>query len=341
MSGTRQPAWAEIESRVPRPGGRAVLVIGAFVLLMVTICLVMFERSPPPEPGLWFARAAGLTIAVFGCAAFALGCNATFRRMYVRHAAADVLANVPREPVIVEGANVHGRLTHEFVETIDGWHFRPASRNWRNDRRFMLSFGMPFLLLAAGLFSWCLHRDGTARSWPMAILAGTFLTVSIGGTVFWVMAVMLRWSYGRLSTLFITRGGDWLKFEGPTPVEHDRDWLKYGFAGNPQRQTLSIPSARLVAVQLCPWKFVMGSTHHRSVTWAVQGLLVLSADELEHYERLPILLSSDATGAARLMRRLADVLSVPYLFHADAAGWQEEEARAATRAPLRSGGIVG
>jgi hypothetical protein len=44
--------------------------------------------------------------------------------------------------------------------------------------------------------------------------------------------------------------------------------------------------------------------------------------------------------AARLMRRLADVLSVPYLFHADAAGWQQEEARAKTRPPLSSGCIV-
>ncbi|MBX9790281.1 MAG: hypothetical protein K2Y37_15290 [Pirellulales bacterium] len=340
MSAARQPAWTEVESPVPRPGGRWVLFLGGFVFLMGAGCFAMFERSPPPDVGLWVARAGTLLTAVLGAAALAVGCDATFRPRYVRHAAADVLADVPREPVIVEGANVHGRLTHELVESADGWHFRPATRHWHNDRRLMLGFGIPFLLLAAGFLSWFLHRDGTARNWPLAILAGGFLTVSIGGTVFWLMVVMLRWSYERLPSLAIPRGGDSIEFEGPVPVDHDRDWLKYGFAGNPERQQLTIPAVRLAAVQLCPWKFVMGGTHDRSITWAVQGLLVVTSDEPGHYERLPILLSSDATGAARLMRGLADVLGVPYLFHADAAGWQQEEARAKTRLPVKSGGIV-
>ena len=340
MSAPRRQDWAEVESRVPRPGRHIVLFIGGFVFLMGAGGFAMFERSPPPDVSLWVARAGTLTTAILGGAALAVGCDATFRKVYVRHAASAVLADVPREPVIVEGANVHGRLTHELIETADGWQFRPATHNWRNDRRFLLGFGIPFLLLAAGLFSWALHRDGTARNWPLAILAGGFLTVSIGGTVFWVMAAMLRWSYGRLPSLAIPRGGEALVYEGPMPVDHNRDFLKYGFAGNPERQQLTIPRARLAAVQLCPWKFAMGGTHDRSITWAVQGLLVLAADEPGHYERLPVLLSSDETGAARLMRQLADVLGVPYLFHADAAGWQEEEARAKTREPLKTGGIV-
>jgi hypothetical protein len=55
--------------------------------------------------------------------------------------------------------------------------------------------------------------------------------------------------------------------------------------------------------------------------------------------RLPITLTSDSAGAARLMQRLAATLEVPYLFAADAAGWQAEEARAAKRPSLRVGDI--
>lgn len=338
MPATAPPDWAEVESRVHRPARGMLLAAGALFLAFGLIALLSYDRGASSISDRAYVVALGGIFFLIGCVVFTAA--ATTSAVYIRHAAAEVLANVPREPVLVEGANVHGRLTHELVETTDGWHFRPASRNWRNDRRFLLGFGVPFLLFAAGVLSWFLHRDGTARNWPLAILTGGFITVSIGGTVFWVMAAMLRWSYGRLPSLVIARGGEALAYEGPMPVDHNRDWLKYGFAGNPERQQLSIPRARLAAVQLCPWKFVMGGTHDRSITWAVQGLLVLSSDEQEHFQRLPILLSSDSSGAAQLMRRLADVLAVPYLFHADAAGWQDEEARAKTRRPLHSGGIV-
>jgi hypothetical protein len=36
----------------------------------------------------------------------------------VRHAADDVLADVPREPVLWEGSVMHGRLTHELPSAV-------------------------------------------------------------------------------------------------------------------------------------------------------------------------------------------------------------------------------
>jgi len=218
-----------------------LLAAGALFLAFGLIALLSYDRGASSISDRAYVVALGGIFFLIGCVVFTAA--ATTSAVYIRHAAAEVLANVPREPVLVEGANVHGRLTHELVETTDGWHFRPASRNWRNDRRFLLGFGVPFLLFAAGVLSWFLHRDGTARNWLLAILTGGFITVSIGGTVFWVMAAMLRWSYGRLPSLVIARGGEALAYEGPMPVEHNRDWLKYGFAGNPERQQLSIPRA--------------------------------------------------------------------------------------------------
>ncbi len=67
--------------------------------------------------------------------------------------------------------------------------------------------------------------------------------------------------------------------------------------------------------------------------------MVLASSDRAEYRRLPILLTGDFAGAARLMQRLARTLQVPYLFCGDAAGWKMEETRAKNRPPLRSGGI--
>ncbi len=96
----------------------------------------------------------------------------------------------------------------------------------------------------------------------------------------------------------------------------------------------------MVAVQLCPWKFVVGNSSNSLTTWAVQGLIVLAHSDIDTYDRLPILLTSDFVGAARLMHKLGEVLQVPYVYGADAAGWKAETIRARTRPPLKSGGIV-
>jgi hypothetical protein len=105
--------------------------------------------------------------------------------------------------------------------------------------------------------------------------------------------------------------------------------------GASNRRKLLIPVQSLVAVQLCPWHHRVGSGE---TTLAVQGLIVIERIEGSGYERLPILVTGDFVGAARLMRRLSEVLQVPYLFGADAAVWKAEFSRAQSRPPLKSGG---
>jgi hypothetical protein len=77
----------------------------------------------------------------------------------------------------------------------------------------------------------------------------------------------------------------------------------------------------------------------KEYTHAARGVLVLHFAANIAYPRLPILLTSDVRGAARLMQRLALTLCVPYLFHANEAGWQAEAKRAKIRPALRAGGV--
>lgn len=250
----------------------------------------------------------------------------------------DALGDVPREPVLAENSIVLDQVLQHLVETANGWHFGPAWHYWRIERRFMIGFAVPFSLVFAGVFSWCLHDVGIARTWTVAILAGTLLTAVSVGSAFGLSWTLQHWQYDRLVSLEIPRGGDLLDLERPMPGDA-RDPLKYGPLGNPARQQVQLLRSRLIAVQLCPWKFVVDKSRYTGSVKAVQGLLVLSGDKADQIERVPILLTSETHGAAKLLRRLADVLEVPFLFHAGAAGWQEEESRAKTRLPLSSGAI--
>jgi hypothetical protein len=155
----------------------------------------------------------------------------------------------------------------------------------------------------------------------------------------------MRTGYRQLSSLSIPRSGSSLEFEtGQKTLPDDMglaQGLKWLLEGGTERQRLTIPRDLVAAVQVCPWQFVMSSTKGRSTTWAVQGLLVLANAQQCESQRLPLLVTGDCAGGSQLMRRLADVLQVPFLFHADAAGWQAESVRASSRPPLRSGGMMG
>jgi hypothetical protein len=246
---------------------------------------------------------------------------------------------VPREPVVLEGSVVYGRVTHELVEDSDGWHLRPAMGHWTHDKRFLLGFGIPFSTFFAGALSWALHRENGVGTWPLAITCGIGAALVCGGPVLLTIGLMMRAGYRRLCWLSAPRNGDDLELDSPAEIDPTRAdqtaGSKWVFLGEGARQRLTIPRELLRAVQLCPWKHVVGSS---SIAWAVQGLLVVASPSEGEYRRLPILLSSDVGGAAGLMQRLAATLGVPFLFCADAAGFEAERIRAQDRRPLRAGG---
>jgi hypothetical protein len=291
----------------------------------------------PPGIPLWIGKSCTAAVALLGCAPLIWGVRSIICPFNIRHAAPSILPTVPSEPVIFEGSVVHGRLTHELWEDASGWQFRPSGRLWHNDKVLLLGFSV-FLVIFSALLTWVFHNELRLTSWFLSTICGTTVTTICGGSVLLMIGMIMRSSYRRLSRLSIPRNGGDLELDAPEELKPEKtelsEGLKWLFLGETKRRRLTIPRDLVLAVQICPWRFV---TNH-DISWAVQGLLVLASPEEAVYHRLPILLTSDFVGAARLMQRLADALHVPYLFCADAEGWKAEKIRAKERPPLQIGG---
>ena len=263
----------------------------------------------------------------------------------VRHAAPGTLPDAPNEPVLLEGSVVQVRLTHELVRVAEGWQFRPLQTLWRDDKRLFLGFGILFLPIFSAMISWFIHHDANALGWPVSIACGISITLFCVSPIFLLIGMLIgtlqRAGYRRLCWLNIPQSGDSLELDAPEEIDPRQVDLAAAFKptslGEPKRRQLTIPRGSIRAVQLCPWEFALGTSGGKETARAVQGLLVLQTSAEGTYCRLPLLLPSDFAGAAGLMQRLAATLGVPYLFHADAAGWQAELAAAKRRPPLRSG----
>lgn len=337
------PARQEVESDVYQPGHCLVLPVGALFFMLGVVGVLTIRLVVPPWLPIWIARACAILFALLGGTAVVKGIGGFLRPARVRHAAGGVLSDVPCEPVVREGSVVHSRLTHELCGDAQGWHFRPAEHLWRHDKVFLLGFAVLFLGGIAALVTWLLHDRFNVAGWTVAAVFGIAAAVVCGGLVLLLIGLLMRTGYRRLSMLKIPHDGSELELDSalePQPEKGDlAEGLKWMFLGDARRQRLKIPRELVVAVQLCPWKFVMSGPGGREATWAVQGLLVLGSSESAEYYRLPVLLTADFVGAARLMQRLAQLLRVPYLFSADAAGWTREAARAKERPPLRAGGV--
>jgi len=338
--GEKEIGGRTVESEVWRPGRWPALAVGAIFMLVGAVGFLVIRGDALPGVGFWIAKVLTAVVALLGGAVVAWAIGSIVWPAHIRHAAPGVLPDVPKEPVVREGLVVHGRLTHELHEEAEGWQFRPAARLWRNDKGFLYCFGLPFSVVFAGLMAWALHsRFDVFFSWPGALLCAATATAVSGGSVWLSLGMLMRAGYRRLPRLSILRNGDAIELDSPEEPNVEKAdllaGLKWVFLGDSKRQQLSIPRAWVAAVQLCPWKYKSAS----EICWAVQGLLVLTSPESAAYHRLPILLTLDYAGAARLMQKLAQILQVPYLFCADAEGWKAEELRARERPPMRAGGL--
>jgi len=175
--------------------------------------------------------------------------------------------------------------------------------------------------------------------WVVSILAGTTVTLLCGGTVFLIAGLLMRSAYRRLCSIRIPRHEADLELDFPADSDlAKQDVFEWKFVAEKNRKQMTLPRDAVVAVQLCPWRYVRRSSSESSTTPTVQGLLVLKPPSETTYWRLPLLTCSDFNGAARMMKQLADLLGVPFLFSGDVAGWKAEARRAKHRPPLKSGG---
>lgn len=328
------PIWKEVESEVHIPGRALMLLAG--MLFAGVGCGSFFVRPQRGDFPVWIPLVFGGAFLGFGLVMLGWCLKRLLCPTRIRHATADVLPDVPTDPVPREFSVVHGKLTHELVEVGNGaWQFRPAERAWRHNRNFMLGFGVPFSIVFAAITTWSFHEK---HDWVIAAMLGIGATLLCGGTAFGLIFMIVRAGYRRLARLDIPSDQGDLELDMPQEPDAEQADMAKGvqwiFVGDTKRQRLTIPREQVAVVQLCPWNFRVGN----SSTWAVQGLLVLSPTSDGRHLRVPLLLTSDFAGAARLLQRLAATLEVPFRFHADAAGWWVEDQRAKTRPPLRCGG---
>jgi hypothetical protein len=332
------PVCQEVKSKVYRPGLWLAFLVGAF--FASAGCVGFFTVKLPAAP--WVSKSFAGIFILLGGVVLAWAIRGIIFPVSIRHAGSDSLPNIPREPVITEGSVVYGRLTHELCETAQGWEFRPAKNILRYNKWLFFGFGIPFLIIFSGLVTWVFHSQLNIAGWLVSAMCGILLTALCGGSALALIALLMRAGYRRLSKLTIPRGGNDLELDSAeTPDFENADLatgLKWIFIGETKRRRLNIPRELVAAVQLCPWKFVVAGPRGKDISWAVQGLLVLASPDTTAYHRLPILLTADFVGAAKLMQQLAHTIQVPYLFCADATGWKAEEIRAKNRPPLHAGG---
>lgn len=327
--------WPKSTSAVYLPGRSLIIAGGSVCLLFGLLGLFIDANAPEVKGPAWVLPLICTLVAIVGTCCFFYALLRSYVHVHMCHAESDLLPELPAEPLVHEGAIVYGSLTHELVEDSDGWHFRPSPKLQRNNKRFAIGFGIPFLIGFAAILSWVFHHQMKLGSSLASAAIAIPITIFCGGTPLLLITVLLRAGYQRLCTLRIPRDGADLELEVPVILEPDQvesAAMELTFA--PEIRQVPIAREAVVAIQLCPWKFHCGD----SMTWANQGLLVLSNESGQGFRREPLLLTNDFIGAARLMEKLAQVLDVPYLFHGDAKGWKAELQRAKHRPPLRAGG---
>ncbi len=327
--------WLEMESEIHVPGMPLPLLGGVLLTIFGAIGTVIYY--PWTGPASWPANVGyGLPISgalvALGLLCFASWLHNRSRPDRIRHARPEAFPGISDEPVVTVHPTVIGRLSHELVETHHGWEFRGSGQLAQQDVFYFIGFGVLFLL---------------AMIWPLGSAMGVawgiaaLLPMTAGLGFVFIIALALRSGYSALSRCVVPRDGgdveiDLVKFElseNPNPGEA----LQVLFGGNAKREIRTIPRVSIAAIQACPWKLVIGDQRDQLTVMALQGVLVVRGSA--GFERLPLMLTGDFRGAARLLQRVAEVLEVPYFFHGDVEGWNEELSRAQSRPRLKAGGF--
>lgn len=325
---------------MPRPYGGAIAIGAMFVVVGLAVWLLIpqliaRQLRAPADPRLICAMVGLALVAIGGCA-FAWVAHDASRRRTFRHAAREVLPEVPRAPVLIDGTIFHGALRHHLVRHGDEWRVAPDPACPRRERRFVLWFSVPFVVLTEAAL-WFTSAEGDRVRW--FFMAGVLVVMPITVLLFaWMMSMMER----QLPTLVLPEHGGDLLFlrRGQTPAT--LALARRLGSGEPpaamREEARAIPRAAVCAVQLCACHAVVGARTRRGVYEGVE-LNLAWRGEGGAIERLTICTVGLAAPLAHLAAALAERLDVPLLHHATAEDWAEERERARHRPPLSSGGF--
>ena len=232
-----------------------------------------------------------------------------------RHAADDVLPDVPRSPVNRAEIISYGQLTHAILPTEHGWCLRPRPNLFRFRPLYIGSFMLLVAALAIGMIA---HGD-----FPRSTKLFAGMMFVMGGAVVVLVVVWFdRRALQQMLTLEVEPAAGVCRINSQPPRE--------------------VSLADLVAVQLCACRCKLGAKRTAEIFDAVELNLVWTgpaeASDGCPYDRMTLLSTTgELTQQAQLASALADKLGVPLLYHATQEHWRVEREAAADRAP-QSGG---
>ena len=121
MPKRKSSKWLEVESEVHRPTRLLMVFLGIPFLFTGTFAFLAFGGNAHAGMPRWLAMLLAAATALIGAIPLLWGIVTFIFPAYVRHAAIDVMLDVPTDPVIGGGSSVHGSAPHELVEDAQGW----------------------------------------------------------------------------------------------------------------------------------------------------------------------------------------------------------------------------
>jgi|GEM_PF-4994489 len=314
------PAWPETETQTnkPNPIGDTIRSVLTLLIGLIACFCGWIGGIHQTSAALTFFLMFGF-IALAGAILLLIVWVQDHRPRLLRHATAEVLGDVPKDPVPEQ--HLHEALRHEWVEENAGGMLRPLAGVQKAWEIRHCCFLTGFWLLLSTVFTvGLLNEPAVPRA--ISLVAPALVVGAIMIIMHDVTAAMIKFTWDDLITLTIPRNRGPLLLDFSVRVSKS-DLSRY----RSKRLQIPIPREKVIAIQLCAYFYQSFEDSSRGV----QGLLVCKEPDNEGYHRHPLLTCTQIEKSAFLLAKIASHLQVPLLFHADEARFLEEEKRARER----------
>lgn len=313
----RSPAWPEVDSKVHEPWLRQAIGVALVALAVDTVVASqLFVNDVHRQDYGWLAYLiCGFLFLFFSVLLFTKA-SRLVKPTFVRHATADVLGDIPREPLLEEFRVMQRTLKQELVHLGKDSLFRPNSAMRYSSKQMDLRIRFALWFVCSGvIIAFLLRSPGI--DWPVAVFVPPLVSLAVIALVEGGSRFVRNQELRDMVTLTVPRSSQ--------PVILNTRNRPTATISKARRELIEIAREQVVAVQLCP--FICDPGGDSQPLYGVQGLLVVRNLERGGYERYVLLYCADLIDSAIIMEQLADLLQVPYLFMADAEAWKKERLR--------------